>query len=210
MEHWKRRKRGKRRAGGETQERILAAAREMAIEEGFSRITLERVAERAGVSRMTIYYQFGSRQELLESMFDSFAERGRLDQLPLAFREPDARIGLGRVIAIFCGFWATDPAGLRRLRGWRALEAGEGIVHERDEWRRRGLATLVRRIREAHGVLPEAEAGDVVDVLHSLTSFESYEYLAEAGRSTEEVVRLLQRTAARLLGLEPESLRPAD
>lgn len=192
---------------GGTRERILAAARELAVEEGFRGFTMERVAERAGVSRMTIYYQFGSRRELLESLFDSLAEAGRLDRLPEILREPDPRLGLGEFIRRFCEMWATDPEGIRKLRAWRVVQAGEEALHERDEWRREGLAQLVGRIHEAYGTVPETDTGDVVDVLQVLTGFEAFDTLAARGRSVEEIVVLLQRSAARLLGLDPASLR---
>jgi AcrR family transcriptional regulator len=43
---------------------ILAAARELLVEEGFSGMRLEHVATRAGVGKATIYRRWGSRQEL--------------------------------------------------------------------------------------------------------------------------------------------------
>jgi hypothetical protein len=51
-------------ASDETRTRILDAARDLAVDEGFSGSTVEKVAEHAGVSRMTVYYQFGAKADL--------------------------------------------------------------------------------------------------------------------------------------------------
>src|SRR5262249_35488233 len=57
-------------------ERILTAARELLEVEDAERFSLEAVARRARVSRMTVYNQFESKAKLLEALFDSLAERG--------------------------------------------------------------------------------------------------------------------------------------
>ncbi|HEX6939445.1 MAG TPA: TetR/AcrR family transcriptional regulator [Longimicrobiales bacterium] len=189
-------------ASDETRARILEATRDLAVEEGFSRFTIEKVAARAGVSRMTVYYQFGSKAELLEALFDHLAERGRLERLGEAFRDPDPLSGLERFIEVFSDFWASDPVGIRRLRSWAALEPGyEKSGYGRDAWQRQGLEVLVGRIREVYGV-PAAEAvADVVDLLHALLSPESHAKLSRSGRSPEEVAALLKRAAWAVLGV---------
>jgi AcrR family transcriptional regulator len=162
------------------------------------------VAERAGVSRMTVYYQFGAKADLMEALFDDLARRGRMDQLGEAFRNPDPVEALMRFIEVFCGFWATDRVGLRRLRAWEAVERDEvEIGHGRDAWRRQGLQTLVARLGKELGVPPKESMDDTVDVLHILTSFESFDALARQGRDREEIVTLLQGTARTMLGVHP-------
>ena len=51
-----------------TGERILAAAAEMTAEVGWSGVTMAAVAERVGVSRQTVYNEWGSRDRLAEAM----------------------------------------------------------------------------------------------------------------------------------------------
>jgi AcrR family transcriptional regulator len=174
----------------------------LAVQEGFSTLTVERVAERAGVARLTIYYQFGSKRELLEAMLDYIAERGQMTRLHDVFRNPDPLGALDEFIAVFCNFWASDQVGLRRLRGWAHLEpAFEAEGRGRDQWRKQGLEELVSRLQQHYGVPAESETSEIVDLLHTLTSFESYDNLTAGGRSSEEVAALLNRTARRLLGL---------
>ena len=65
----------------QTRTRILAAARELlAAAGGIAGFTVEAVARHADVSRMTVYYQFGSKAGLLEALFDQLATTGRLPQ----------------------------------------------------------------------------------------------------------------------------------
>jgi AcrR family transcriptional regulator len=189
-------------AGG-TRDRILSAARDLAVERGFGSFTVDKVAERAGVSRMTVYYQFGAKSQLLEALLDWIAARGGIDGLRDAFQEVDPVDALTRFIDVFCGFWASDRVGLRRLRGWMAAESDAGEPEAgRDAWRRDGLRTLLTRLHEAHGVPSPNKLEETLDVLQVLTSFESYDRLASGGRSRPEVVALLSRTALAVLGLD--------
>lgn len=189
--------------GEATRARILTAAR-VAVEEGFQAFTIDRVALRAGVSRMTVYYQFGSKHDLLEALFDWLADRGGLDRLAEAFRRPDALEALETFIEVFCGFWASDRVGIRRLRGWASLDpeaekGGQG----RDAWRREGMEVIVRRLREEYDTPPPARVAETIDLLHTLTSFESYDNLARTGRRQGEIVALLTRAARAVVGQGP-------
>src|SRR5947209_5962753 len=139
---------GQRQAAAEqTRARIIAAARELLVaREGFSGFTIDAVARQAGVARMTVYYQFGSKLGLLEALFDDLAARGQMQQLAAAFQQPDALVSLEDYIAVFGRFWTSDRLVIRRLRGLAALdpEVEQGL-RTRDEWRPRGRGVLSRR-----------------------------------------------------------------
>ena len=51
-----------------TSERILAVAAEMTAEIGWSGVTMSALAERAGVSRQTVYNEWGNRDRLAQAM----------------------------------------------------------------------------------------------------------------------------------------------
>ncbi|MFI0898123.1 TetR/AcrR family transcriptional regulator [Streptomyces sp. NPDC020983] len=51
---------GRRRSASD--EKILAAAKELFLAGGYDHVTLEHVAERAGLSRQTVYNRFGSKE----------------------------------------------------------------------------------------------------------------------------------------------------
>jgi AcrR family transcriptional regulator len=84
---------------------ILRAALEQFVERGFAASRLEDVAQRAGVSKGTIYLYFGSKQALF---------RGIVEELLL----PALR-GLEREAAGFAG--PTDELIRRLMRRWWAL-----------------------------------------------------------------------------------------
>jgi len=52
---------------------ILDAARELLIEEGFTRLRLEHVASRAGVGKATIYRRWASKEELAQELLSELA-----------------------------------------------------------------------------------------------------------------------------------------
>jgi AcrR family transcriptional regulator len=54
--------------GDATSERILDAALELAAASGLRHLTMDEVADRAGVGRMTVYRRFGSRERLEEAL----------------------------------------------------------------------------------------------------------------------------------------------
>src|SRR6266852_6051769 len=80
---------GQRQAATEqTRARILTAARELLAESsGFSGFSIDTVAHKADVARMTIYHQFGSKIGLLEALSDFLAAYGGMEQL--AALDPD-------------------------------------------------------------------------------------------------------------------------
>src|SRR3712207_5871481 len=49
-------------------DRLLDAAARVFAEEGWRRLTMVRVADAAGVSRQTVYNEFGNKQQLAEQL----------------------------------------------------------------------------------------------------------------------------------------------
>jgi AcrR family transcriptional regulator len=196
---------GQRQAASEqTRNRIISAARELlTVREGFSGFSIDAVARQADVARMTVYHQFGSKVGLLEALCDSLAASGGMEQLASAFRRPHPLDALDEYITIFGRFWESDRLVTRRLRGLAALDADfEQVIRARDERRRAGLRVIVGRLVEQQGQ-PALEALDeVVDVLYTLTSFETFDMLAGPTRTIEEVTPLIRRLAHAALSLD--------
>jgi AcrR family transcriptional regulator len=64
-----------RRRNAERHAAILAAARELILEVGYTRITIDAIAKRAGASRTTIYEWWGHRAPLVEeALFSNYEE----------------------------------------------------------------------------------------------------------------------------------------
>lgn len=194
-------------AAGKTRARIIAAAGSLlGGSQGAGGFSLEAVAKKAGVTRLTVYKQFGSRRALLEEVFDDMAAcRGFLD-LAGMMDDPDPHHALRRVVAFFCDFWGSDTPALLRLHSAGASDPElEQSVRERNERRRCLLSALVRRMAE--GQHPPAKSNaDLVDVLFALTSLAFFAQLASARRSKEDACRLVQslcEDAVRHAGLGP-------
>lgn len=190
---------GQRKAASDqTRARILAAARALLMApDGYSRFSIETVARQADVARMTVYHQFGSKTGLLEGLCDSLAASGGMEQLASAFQQPEPLAALNRYIEVFSHFWEVDRLVMRRLRALAALDPDfEQVIRTRDEWRRKGVRVLLQHMVEQQ-LLSFNESSktfdELVDVLVTLTSFETFDTLAGPTQTLEEVVPVIQR-----------------
>lgn len=192
----------------ETRSKILDAARAQLETEGS--FSIDAVARRADVARMTVYYQFGSKRGLLEGLFDALAARGGLRGLPSAFQQADPRAALEGLIDVFAHFWSSDRLVLRRLRAMAALDPElDEVLRERNEGRRQGLRVILSRL-DSHRDDSSKTTSDLVDVLFALTSFENFDVLAGPERTPEQVAPLVKRTAAAIVGAGGRPIRPGS
>jgi AcrR family transcriptional regulator len=192
---------GRDAAASQTKERIVAAAAVLlGSASGVEEFSLEAVAKAAGVTRLTVYNQFGSRRAVLEAVFDAIAVRGGLHRLAEAMTAPDPYAALARIITIFCEFWSFDPGALGLLHavGSSNPEFAES-VNARNERRRKLLTGVIRRIAEdtsrRHSPLRKKAQQDLVDVLFALTSFAFFAQLTAGGRSAVAACRMVQDLA---------------
>src|SRR4029450_4008415 len=94
-------------AAAEKRDRVIEAAAKLLREDAsIVRFSLDTVAKAAGVTRLTVYNQFGSRRGLLEAVFDDIARRGGLHEIADAMAMADALPALDRRAGIFCCFVA--------------------------------------------------------------------------------------------------------
>jgi AcrR family transcriptional regulator len=179
----------RRVAADQTRARIIAAARDVLLAgRGFPGFTIDAIARHAGVARMTVYYQFRSKAGLLEAIFDDLAARGEIRRLAEAFAQPDPQVALRSFVAAFGHFYAADRLMFRRLHAYAALdpEIEHGLTG-RAAWRRDGLGVLVGRMAARFGAPAPRQTDEAIDLLHMLTSFESFDALAGQARSPEDV-----------------------
>src|SRR5215204_2255219 len=175
-----------------TRDRIIEAARAVLTAEDVASFTVDAVARQAGVARMTVYYQFASKGGLLEALSDHLASRGLVKQLRAAFGRPEGWQVFEGVVGAFCGFWASDRLVIRRLRCLAALDADiERSVSARDERRRDAMRAVVTRLAKERLIAAPASPGDLVDLLHAVTSFEMFDALANQHRSVRAITDLV-------------------
>jgi AcrR family transcriptional regulator len=189
---------GQRQAAAEqTRARIISAARDLLMSvDGYARFSIEAVARQADVARMTVYHQFGSKVGLLEALCDSLAASGGMGQLATVFRQPDALDALDQYLLVFSRFWNVDRLVTRRLRALAALDPDfEQVIRARDERRRQGVSVITQRLVEQQILPPDAALDEIVDVLFTLSSFETFEALAGPTRSLQEIAPLVCQLA---------------
>ena len=148
---------------GSPRERLLAAANELFYEEGIHVVGIDRVIERAGVAKASLYNTFGSKDELVRAYLAGRhdARRLRLETGLERFATPrDKLLGVFDVM----GELAAEP----RFRGCAFLNAsaeskpGSAVEAESDKSRAWSRSLFTDLARAAGVTDPEALAGQFV------------------------------------------------
>ena len=79
---------------GSARDRLLAAADELFYQEGVHTVGIDRVIERAGVAKASLYSAFGSKEELVRAYLQGRADRrrARIEQRIALYDNPRDRI----------------------------------------------------------------------------------------------------------------------
>ncbi|MEO8840231.1 MAG: TetR/AcrR family transcriptional regulator [Kofleriaceae bacterium] len=93
---------------GSARERLLAAANELFYEEGVHTVGIDRVIERAGVAKASLYSTFGSKEELVRAYL---LQRAEARQHRLSNRIAQSEDPRTRILSIFdlMGELTADP-----------------------------------------------------------------------------------------------------
>ena len=102
--------------------------------------------------------------------------------------------GLEILIQVFMRLWESERLVIQRLRALSTQDPEFSDREDRNQRRRQAITVLLRRLSP-----PPADLYDQADVLTAMTSFESYETLAAAGRDAAGAARLISAAAGRLL-----------
>ncbi len=142
-----------RRNRGSTRQKLFGAAVTLIAEQGFSATTVEEIADRAGVAKGTVYYNFASKNELFEELLRYGVELLTADLSEAA--ESTARAGGGRVDALD----AMVRAGLAFIDRYPAFTQ----LYVAELWRtnRAWNSTLAVVRQEAVAVVEEQLRGGV-------------------------------------------------
>jgi AcrR family transcriptional regulator len=183
-----------------TRERILAAVRDLLAEGGFHESTVEQVAERAGISRATLYQHFRSRVELVDAVCDTFAVNPALVELRQTVELPDPAAALAETLVEAVRFWASEDAILAELYGVVAIDpAARDLVARQRADRRGEMQRLAGNLRAAGALRAGMSEQRALGLLMVLTSDETFRELRLDGRDEDAIVAELQHTAAALL-----------
>lgn len=186
----------------ETRGKIVDAALRLFVRSGYHDVSVEELAEAAGVSRPTVYKHFDSKLALFQALQEELATRGGLQQVREARMHPDVRRALHGFILENCRFFARLLPALRvaRAAAWTDSEARRVADATYFAARRLSITELVARLELEHGLRPAWPAPRAVDALMALTDFEPFETLTTAQeRTTEEAAEILFDLASGLL-----------
>jgi AcrR family transcriptional regulator len=164
-----------------TRRKLVTAARWL-VGRRDGAFTMDEVAKRAGVTRLTVYHQFESRAGLLDAVFDDIAEKtGLVSAIPSVFAQRSGQAAFRRLAQVFADFWSSHQTRLPGLRS-RHLDAElRERMAARSERRRVILATLFERF--GRPTLGTQERDELIDIVFGLTSFEYYDLVGGRNRS---------------------------
>jgi AcrR family transcriptional regulator len=185
-----------------TRERIISAASKLFYSEGVRAVSVDAVAEKAGVTKRTLYYHFTSKDELVAAYLE-----GR-DQPNLALFKQWFDAGAGglavKVQAIFnnlaksarhpkwkgCGFLRTS-AELANMPGHPAMKIGAAHKKKFEEWLR--VTFEAERIADApllaRQILLLLDGSFAVVLLHRDPS-----YMESAGEAAFSLIEAAQKS----------------
>ena len=183
------------RPGSSAAERILQAASELFYEEGIRAVGVDTIVERAEVAKMSLYKNFGSKDELVAAYLRARDERWRAwfeDAVERRAGSPKDRL-----LAVFdaYGEWMgrESPRGCAFINAFAELadpaHPARVVAWEQKGWMLRSLAKLAF---DAGAEEPEELAERVFVLLEGAT-------VAGAMRTVEDPLRKAKETAASLV-----------
>lgn len=148
---------GRPRAFSETD--ALDAAMRVFWERGYEGASLDDLTQAMGINRSSLYATFGDKETLFRRVVDHYAN-GPVSYVSEALRQPTARTAVETLLRETAKQLGdpTHPRGCLLLQG--GLTCGEGAESVKQamiDWRRRGQATIQKRLQRAktEGDLPQ-------------------------------------------------------
>jgi AcrR family transcriptional regulator len=173
-----------------TRQAIIAAARDLLATRDWRRFTLEAVAAKAGVTRVTVYHQMNSKQGLLDAVLTELATRAGMDHLLTASQGLSAPDAIGYAVGRTCQFWHAERAVLRPLFGLAAIDTEIAAnLGRREGWRADQFARLTGK------PLGDPALAGIVAV----TSFPMYDALGPLADDPDRASSIILRMACALL-----------
>lgn len=178
-----------------TREKILSAANRLFYAEGIGRVSVDAVAEKAGVTKRTLYYHFRSKDDLIADYLAS-RDQPNLDQFAKWFEAGGDTLP-ERVQAIFdglakaarsprwkgCGFLRT-AAELANKPGHPAVKIGAAHKKKFEAWLAEQLRDTARPAERARQITLLMEGAFSTMLIHR-----DPDYIRVAGETAAALVR---------------------
>jgi len=199
-----------RRDGAETtRRRIVDAAQQLFLANGYAATTIKEIADAASVAVQTIYWSFGTKAALVTGIRERWLAQAHTGtRLEGVLAVPDPHERLVAAAAFMRHQWETgaDAVAIQQdaMRADPQIRADVEAVLEN---RSRVLAPIVRPLAPA--LRDDVEPGEAVDIFIALLGFEIYHELRNRGWSAARYERWLIRTLQESL-LEARPDPPTD
>ncbi|HEY8548146.1 MAG TPA: TetR family transcriptional regulator [Acidimicrobiales bacterium] len=184
---------GRRERSRRTRARVVGAATDLFVADGYLATTVEAVAARAGVAVQTVYYVFGTKSNLLAAVLDT---RIVGDDEPLALLErpwvdtvahaPDGRSAIGSLVRECVTILERVAPVYEAVRRASAdPDVGALLVDNRSR-RRSDERRLVEMVAEAGHLRPDVDVDTAADIVYGVLNEEVFLLLtADCGWPTE-------------------------
>jgi len=180
-------------AAEQTRDRILDALYDRLREAPSAPISVDEIANRAGVARSTIYLDFGSRSGLFDALTDRLLRGAGHERIVEAVADPDARASLRGGLEGGVRMYAAHHDVFRVLSSMAKLDP-DGVgraIASAEERRAAGMATLARRLRAQKLLRPGLTATRAAHIFWIFASFDAYDLLATGrGLAPDEIIEL--------------------
>lgn len=155
-----------------TKERILDAAEVLFAEKGFSETSLRAITSRAGVNLAAVNYHFGSKESLIQAVFERFltpfcgALSKHLEQMEADGEVPDLERLLSVVSMLAIGSHGTDPRRAVLFFRLSGLAYSQAQGHLRSYLRERYGEVFRRFLRHLDRAVPDVPPREIFWRVH--------------------------------------------
>jgi AcrR family transcriptional regulator len=180
---------------------IIQAARDLFVERGFHHTPVDDIAAKAGVSRATCYYQFKSKNGILDAVIIDAQDRAPVTlrariRHPTTLPRPVDNIRL--LIADICLIWEQDRPLFRKVMALGEIDPEvREIIESREEERSLAIDSI------SHRLIVRYARRATVEALWALTSFSVFDSIRRHGSFDASVDML---TGMAVTVVEPDKL----
>jgi len=153
-----------------TRERALTAAVEILRRDGYSRLTMERLAEQSGVAKTTLYRRWRGKAALCVDLYLEVAKR--------ELKDPDTGDVYKDLMYLFCAVvhlqtqTVAGPAFIGLIADALSNPASNADLLADFARRRRGITrSILKRAIERGEIAPQTDVDVVIDALGGATTF---------------------------------------
>lgn len=87
---------------------LLQCAKELFYAKGYDAVGVQEIVDRAGLTKPTLYYYFGSKQGLLRTLLETKLEEFRIMAADTMKPDQDVRETLYKLAELYCDFFEQD------------------------------------------------------------------------------------------------------